>query len=321
MSPLLSIVIPAYNAERHISNVLSMLINQNLDDCEVIVVNDGSDDGTADMTNDYISSCQNIRLISIPRSGVSVARNTGLENANGKYIYFLDSDDTLFPGTLDFFKKRVKQNTGVDVFVFGYTVSENNKMKKNNYVPKYNDLIFSDESVFLKLWLSKRIVCHLCSVVFRKKTLDMNNLQFIPGLRIGEDYEFLISVFFNNITVLYSSRPCYIYQLRSDSTMQSYRNFSIDQVVAFRKHQRHLKKKMLEYPLLSQNINFFISVLFCGVLRCYLRSSVVLKKINIFFYKNKTLLFENCTGTMSFFLKIYMLRFVPFKLLFCLFKK
>ena len=117
---LLSIIIPCYNSARFITATLDMLVEQGLQDCEIIVVNDGSTDSTAELVERYTHTYPNITLINKCNEGVSVARNTGINVANGEYIYFLDSDDTLSPGTLTFFKETIVANLDTEMFAFGY---------------------------------------------------------------------------------------------------------------------------------------------------------------------------------------------------------
>lgn len=90
---VISIIIPAYNSEDCIKRCLDSLISQSTVGAEIIIVNDGSVDNTESICSEYVKNHDNIHLISIPNSGVSVARNTGLEKAKGKYIAFVDADD------------------------------------------------------------------------------------------------------------------------------------------------------------------------------------------------------------------------------------
>ena len=98
MNLLISIIIPCYNSERFIAPTVEMLIRQNISDCELILVNDGSKDNTLSILQQYEATNENIRVIDQPNQGVSVARNNGMLAARGKYIYFLDSDDMLTEG-------------------------------------------------------------------------------------------------------------------------------------------------------------------------------------------------------------------------------
>ena len=98
-----SVVIPAYNCEDTISSTLDSLANQTIhnDNFEVIIINDGSTDATSKACEKYIKDNDNFMLISLPNGGVSRARNVGINHSRGKYITFLDADDTLDPDTLE----------------------------------------------------------------------------------------------------------------------------------------------------------------------------------------------------------------------------
>lgn len=88
-----SVIIPAYNASRHIKRCISSVSNQSLSDIEILIIDDGSTDDTLSICNSLASSDKRIRVISRPNGGVASARNCGIENARGQYISFLDSDD------------------------------------------------------------------------------------------------------------------------------------------------------------------------------------------------------------------------------------
>ncbi|MEO1342193.1 MAG: glycosyltransferase [Cyanobacteria bacterium J06635_13] len=91
--PLISVVIPAYNAAELIGETIESVIRQSFPDWELIVVDDGSTDNTVSVVEDFCTKDSRIRLISQPNSGVSIARNSGAEKAKGELISFLDSDD------------------------------------------------------------------------------------------------------------------------------------------------------------------------------------------------------------------------------------
>lgn len=99
----LSIIIPVYNVEKYVAQCLDSVLNQGLDakDHEIIVVNDGSPDGSLKIVEGYAKKHDHIKVISKENGGLSSARNCGMEHAIGKYIYFLDSDDFLIPNCLN----------------------------------------------------------------------------------------------------------------------------------------------------------------------------------------------------------------------------
>ena len=91
----LSIIIPVYNVEKYVAKCLRSCVNQNVSstDYEIIVINDGSTDNSLKIIEGIASDTNNIRIISQPNKGLSEARNTGLKNARGEYVWFVDSDD------------------------------------------------------------------------------------------------------------------------------------------------------------------------------------------------------------------------------------
>lgn len=99
--PLVSVIIPAYNAEDYISQCLSSVLSQTLSDIEVIVVDDGSTDRTASIVEELTHRDGRIRLIRQENQCAGVARNKGMEVAEGKYLYFLDADDWIEPDSLE----------------------------------------------------------------------------------------------------------------------------------------------------------------------------------------------------------------------------
>lgn len=88
MNLLISIIIPCYNSECFIASTVDMLLRQDMSNCELILVNDGSKDNTLSILQQYEATNENIRVIDQPNQGVSVARNNGMLAARGKYIYF-----------------------------------------------------------------------------------------------------------------------------------------------------------------------------------------------------------------------------------------
>ena len=107
--PTVTVVIPAYNAERYITETFDSLSAQTLRDFEAIVVDDGSTDGTARIAADRCDADPRFRLVQKENGGVSSARNAGVAEAKGKYILFLDSDDVLTSGSLEAFAEALER--------------------------------------------------------------------------------------------------------------------------------------------------------------------------------------------------------------------
>ena len=93
--PLVSVIIPAYNAETTIGSTLKSLINQTYNKIEILVIDDGSSDKTAEVVEDYIATDSRVNLKRRDNGGAGAARNAGLEMVTGDYVTFVDSDDLL----------------------------------------------------------------------------------------------------------------------------------------------------------------------------------------------------------------------------------
>ena len=111
-----SIIIPAYNAAAYLSRCLDSIFSQDYTDHEVIVINDGSTDGTASLLKDYIANHSNLQIVSQTNQGISTARNQGINVAQGNYVMFVDSDDELMPHALS---TLATQLDNTDIVSFG----------------------------------------------------------------------------------------------------------------------------------------------------------------------------------------------------------
>lgn len=101
-NPKVSIIMPVYNVEKYLKKCLNSLINQTLDDIEIICVNDGSTDNSDKILQEFAQKDSRIKILTQSNKGQSVARNLAIENANGEYLGFVDSDDWV---DLDYFEK------------------------------------------------------------------------------------------------------------------------------------------------------------------------------------------------------------------------
>jgi UDP-glucose:(glucosyl)LPS beta-1,3-glucosyltransferase len=319
--PLLSIIIPVYNSERFIRNTLTMLIAQGLDDCEVIIVNDGSTDQTEIVCRSFIASDERIKIMAIKNSGVSVARNTGLRKAIGIYVYFFDSDDTLTEGSLDFFRQVLLSGKDFQIFSFGYEMQVKGKTIKRYTVKNYNNVLM-DTLTLQRNFFQKKLPCNICSCIYKREFLMEKDLNFTPNLKVGEDIEFLIKVFSLMSRVFYyKSRVCFIYQIRNDSVMQGYRSYNDEQFESFLAIKRCVMENKEKHPEIDKEANFFIANLYVYNLFYYLRSKFKSNKLNRQFMINKNILSLNISGIFSHYLIILITKIFSIKILFYLFGK
>ena len=136
---LVSIVIPIYNVEKYIERCIDSVINQTWDNLEIICVNDGTKDNSMEIVEKRAAEDKRIRIINIENSGLSMARNKGAEKANGKYIYFLDSDDWIAENTIEESIKYAEQYE-LDVLQFNAECifeSDEIAQRQSNYTKYY----------------------------------------------------------------------------------------------------------------------------------------------------------------------------------------
>lgn len=114
MNPLISIIVPTYNVEKYIRTCIESILAQTYRNVEVIIVNDGSTDQSLAVISDLICSHHNVKVINQKNQGLSVARNTGIDVATGKYITFVDADDKIMPGFVSSLY-QIADKTGADI--------------------------------------------------------------------------------------------------------------------------------------------------------------------------------------------------------------
>ena len=124
----ISLVAPVYGVEKYIHQFLDSITNQTFDDYELILVDDGSKDNCPQILDEYAQSHEKTRVIHQPNGGVSVARNTGLKEISGEYVYIIDSDDWLEPTALESLWKAAEE-THADI-IYGDWISEGETPEK-----------------------------------------------------------------------------------------------------------------------------------------------------------------------------------------------
>jgi glycosyltransferase involved in cell wall biosynthesis len=127
MQPLVSVIIPVYNAEKYITETIRSVLSQTYINYELIVVNDGSTDGSAGIIESLIKNGLPILLLNKSNTGVSDSRNFGLKNAKGTYVAFLDADDLWLPNNLDIKIKSIEQQGTDAVCSFCEIIDENSQ--------------------------------------------------------------------------------------------------------------------------------------------------------------------------------------------------
>lgn len=191
----LSIIIPAYNAEKTIADCIHSIERKNKVDFEIVVVNDGSTDRTEDICRGLAQQYSNINLISIQNGGVSHARNVGLDRARGRYVQFVDSDDYIDSEMCSCMLERAEEEQAQIVICgFEREFYQNGKVLARNRISCKDRLIaFNElEKDFPEL-LIKGYLNPPWNKLYLKETLDPD-VRFPENLSLGEDLLFNLDV-------------------------------------------------------------------------------------------------------------------------------
>lgn len=210
----LSIIVPMYNAEKYIDTCVNTLVQQDIpnDEYEIIIVNDGSTDRGPMIVESYKEKYNNIKLISVKNGGQSKARNIGVENAKGEYLYFVDADDYISINSLGNLLNRTIKNN-LDMMFFDLrNVSDNNETKCN-----YNEDNKLEIKSGIKYFTDNNVNNGPWHYIVSKDFINKNCLRFIEG-KFCEDGMFLIASIFEAKRVAYSKVDVYRYVVRPNST-------------------------------------------------------------------------------------------------------
>ena len=210
-----SVVIPLYNKEHYIEKTIRSVLVQTCPDYEVIVVDDGSKDSSLALAKRFEGG--NVRVIAQENQGVSMARNTGILNAKGKYICFLDADDEWRPDYLATIQSLTDKYPESAIFVTAYAVDMGNG--KINYSTRLEPETGCLPSYWLTLARGYDFVW-TSATTMRRDTLIQAGL-FKPGEKIGQDLDMWARVARINPKVAYSSRVCVNYNRSAEQNART----------------------------------------------------------------------------------------------------
>ncbi len=256
--PLVSVIVPAFNAERTICKCMDSILKQTLQEIEIIVVNDGSTDKTTEILQEYGKKYENSKIIHKANGGVSAARNDGLKIATGKYIAFVDSDDYI---TKIFCEEMLnaaciessdKGRDSVDIVICDYTTrflcfQKNNQMPVGHPVTGKQDVekdlllpLLGGDKAFVKMY-------KCTNKLYKRDFLCNNNISFPIDIQHGEDCIFVSRALSCANCVNFISNPLYIYRrflfMRTLTTTETF-----DSYFTTLKWRRHLEDIASQYP-------------------------------------------------------------------------
>lgn len=209
--PLVSVVVPVWNGEKVLEKCLKSVLNQSVSDMELIVVDDGSTDGTWPLLKRLARQDSRIVPLCQPNGGVSQARNTGLAHCTGKYVRFVDADDVLPPGSMESLLRKAEEN-GSDMVLAAYTEVVGHLRKVRDLGDSEETMACNDFLEPLSHYANSFYYGVLWNKLFRGDLIRHNRLSFVDGLNWGEDFVFVCAYLAHAETVSYTKAVVYDYQ-------------------------------------------------------------------------------------------------------------
>ncbi|HCN11492.1 MAG TPA: hypothetical protein DIS75_04025 [Chryseobacterium sp.] len=255
----ISVIIPVYNVERYLKQCLESVITQTFRNLEIILVNDGSTDGSAQICNKFAKKDQRIKVIHQINGGVSSARNRGIKIANGDYITFVDSDDWL---TSDMYENMVSIIVSAnlpEVVMCDFLNVKNNVSEKVN--ANIRNGFYNKENIINELYPTLLVtenfgripIVSACICLFEKSLLVQNNIYFDEQLRYSEDYLFMAAVLINVQSFYYMKEHYYYNYLQvEDSRSKKYKPEWWENLLSLNKKLRKLLSDNKEYDFERQ---------------------------------------------------------------------
>ncbi len=216
-----SVIVPVYNLSQYIGSTLDSIINQDFKSFELIVIDDGSTDDSLEVINDKLSkSLISYKVIHQENSGVSSARNRGIDEAKGEYLVFVDGDDYITGNHLS------ELYNGESDFSLIQLVKKEGDKLSNPYIYSKRSIACDD---FIKMELNMEIPFNFCQLMYKTSIIKDNNLRFNTDAVYGEDTEFALKALAFGDDIAISNEITYYYIQRQDSAIRTsdFRRFEL----------------------------------------------------------------------------------------------
>lgn len=194
---LISVIVPVYNSAMYLEKCIQSILKQNYPHWELILVDDGSSDGSSKICDDFAKQDHRVKVVHIPNGGVSNARNVGIQHATGEYIAFVDSDDYIDEEFLDALVKGMQKNSS-DLCVSALNTEHLGSSFEIRIAPDYEE-----ELLFL---FQNFLLCGPMVKLYRSEMIRKHQISFPKGISYGED------MLFNMDYLSVIDRICYINQ-------------------------------------------------------------------------------------------------------------
>lgn len=215
--PKYSIVMPVYGVEEFLDNAIQSVLNQTNSDYELILVDDESPDECPKLCDKYASLYPQIKVVHQKNTGLASARNKGFELVSGRYVYYLDSDDTIQPDLLEYFDTVLTEVPDAEfIFTDFQRVGVNEQFKGASYDKGY--IVYTDIFEVQEAFLKRKLQILAPGSLYNVDWYKQNNRRFLNN-PFGEDQLFIFSSLLCVTKIVYIRKPLYNYLIRPGSIM------------------------------------------------------------------------------------------------------
>lgn len=271
----ISVIIPCYNAEKYIEETLESILSQSFQDFEIILINDGSTDGTKDIIDRYAEKYGNISAYHQTNHGQGYERNFGVKKAQGRYIHFMDSDDLLEPDCYEKAYAYANENDA-DLILFeakSFFENEELEMKMPQYKYCYTrksayPKIYGGKELFVLMRSIAGIMVSPCLQLAKRDLLVNKNIEF-PALKMMEDNLYVYQALTRAERVIVLHNAFYKRRVRENSTMTAYKEKEAVKAIAYTIHEF-----IKDYESSSESFDYSTAIfehiiMFCKDLKRY----------------------------------------------------
>jgi glycosyltransferase involved in cell wall biosynthesis len=219
--PLISLIVPVYNVEPFLGRCFESILKQTYKNLEIILIDDGSTDGCGKLCDQFANNSPNIIVKHQKNAGLSAARNTGLNLANGDYITFLDSDDYLAPDYVEYLYDLATVHDAPISVCSHYECKENGELRI--FDKNASDEVFSTKTALYHMLNEQGFMLSSWGKLYRRSLFESTPKVRFPKDKLHEDVGTTYRLFLNaykidsDTKVVFGSQPKYCYSLRSNS--------------------------------------------------------------------------------------------------------
>lgn len=264
--PMVSVVIPVYNAGKYLKPAIESIIHQTYKDFELILVDDGATDGSGGVCDQFATKYNNITVVHEKNSGISIARNTGIEHSKGTYIAFCDHDDEY---SLDYLSKSVEAitDTNSDLLKFNYQTIEIIDGNRIESVIKGSDGLMTLKNLLSDYLAFNQCIRALWNGLYKADIIKSNNITFDPFYKTGvEDYDFNLQYLRHCKRIEFIEDTLFFHYKRENQSADA--KFSLNKLESWVRMQKKEKDFLLQVNaadvmLLQSKMNYLLSILNC----------------------------------------------------------